>query len=225
MAESMSHDIVPPSRPVVWPLRRPETARTTFERLADGRRRILINHAELKGVTPEMLAWWYRHVIGEMAYAGGRWPRYLVWHPLDHISYTVVSEATGGGIGPGARLHIREAFQRSPENLLDITVTVERIDHDAAIIGNRVLGFPALRLINRFEGRPTGTNYVTEMVIGTPGIFGRLLFNPLIGTRILAGRKADAWVQHHIEEIGNLENFLPQLYRTETAMIESLPSS
>ena len=62
------------------------------------------------------------------------------------------------------------------------------------------------------------------MVIGAPGIFGRLLFNPLIGKRILAGRQADAWVRHHVEEIGNLENFLPQLYCAETAAIEKLSS-
>ena len=45
----------------------------------------MITHAELKGVTPETLAWWYRHVIGEVEYAGRQWPRYLVWHPLDHM--------------------------------------------------------------------------------------------------------------------------------------------
>src|SRR5262245_64954581 len=47
-------------------------------RLADGRREIEIRHAELRGVTPEMLDWWYGHVEGEMTYAGGTWPRYLV---------------------------------------------------------------------------------------------------------------------------------------------------
>jgi hypothetical protein len=198
-------------------LRSPETAATTFERLGDGRRRIVIRHAELKGVSPEMLAWWYGHVAGDMRYAGACWPRYLVWHPLDHISYTVIRPSRRGSVGPGARLHIQEAFQRSPENILDVKVTVERIDSEAAVISNRVLGLSVLRLINRFEPTPTGTNTTTEMTIGARGVIGRLLFNRLIGSRILPDGQAHAWARHHIEEIGNLENFLPELYRAEHA--------
>jgi hypothetical protein len=56
--------VIPPSRPVLWTLQAPETAETTFEQLADGRRRIVIRHAELKGVSPEMLAWWYPTAVG-----------------------------------------------------------------------------------------------------------------------------------------------------------------
>jgi hypothetical protein len=77
---------LPPPRLRLWPLRAVETASTAFETCPDGRRRIVIKHAVLKHVTPEMLDWWYRHVSGDMAYAGGHLPRYLVWHPLDHIS-------------------------------------------------------------------------------------------------------------------------------------------
>ena len=46
---------------------------------------------------------------------------------------------------------------------------------------------------------------------------GRLLFNRLIAVKILPERLACALVRHHVEEIGNLQNFLPQLYREETA--------
>jgi hypothetical protein len=206
---------LPPPRPVLWALRSPDTARSSFEVLGDGRRRIVIRHAELKGVRPEMLRWWYHNVLGEMDYAGGRWPRYLVWHPLDHISYRIVRAASGGGVGLGARLHIREAFQRKPDNLLDVTVTVERIDAAAAIIGNRILGLSALRLVNSFEATATGTRYVSEMVIGSDSLAGRLGLNRLARGLILPGAKAEAWARHHIEEVGNLENFLPALYAAE----------
>ena len=39
-----------------------------------------------------MLSWWYRHVPGTMQYADGTYSRYLVWHPLDHISYEIENE-------------------------------------------------------------------------------------------------------------------------------------
>jgi hypothetical protein len=178
---------------------------------ADGRRRVMIRHAELKGITPDMLAWWFAHMEGEMDYAGGRWPRYLVWHPLDHISYEVVRRAPNGGVGPGARLHLCEAFQRAPRNLLDLTVEVERIDAEAAVICHQMFGLRVLRLINLFEPSPRGTRYVSDLTIGTEGLAGRLGFNRLIRSRVLPGDMALAWARHHIEEVGHLEHILPQL--------------
>jgi polyketide cyclase/dehydrase/lipid transport protein len=211
--------VMPPPRPLVWPLRAPETADTTVERLANGCRRIVIRHAELNGVSPAMLAWWYAHVVGDMEYAGAHWPRYLVWHPLDHISYEITQPSSDGG-GPGTRLHIREAFQRDPENLLDVTATVERIDAREAIISNHVLGLSALRLVNRFDATAAGARYVTEMTIGDAGVIGRLFFNRFINSRVLSGSQERAWIRHHIEEVGNLENFLPQLYQAKGLSIE-----
>src|SRR5262249_17805918 len=107
-----------------------------------------------------------------------------------------------------------------PDNLLDVTATVERIDEQAAVIAHRVLGLPALRLINRFEATPTGTKYVSDLMIGSAGMIGQHIFNPLIGARILPGRHGRAWVRHHIEEVGNLENFLPELFAQNALGLE-----
>ena len=159
-----------------------------------------------------MLGWWYHNVEGDMDYAGQRWPRYFVWHPLDHISYTVTGRIDGK-IEPGTRLHIREAFQRNPENLLDLRAEVESIDSSAAIIRKRIAGLTVLRLVNRFTATASGTRYVTEMTIGVEGPLGRLL-NPLLRRRILGGARGQAWIRHHVEEIGLLEHFLPGLYAT-----------
>ena len=207
---------LPAPRPMLWPLRRADSAIVNIAILPDGRRRIKIRHAELKGVTPEMLAWWFGHIEGEMLYAGRSWPRYLVWHPRDHISYEVVKRGRGrGNVGRGAQLRVREAFDRDPRNLLDVTMTVERIDSEAAIIGSRVLGASALRLCNFFQRTQTGTRYVSIMMIGSESGLGRYGLNWLLRSRILADDQAHAWIKHHIEEVGNLENFLPALYAAE----------
>src|SRR5215207_7397564 len=207
--------VLPPARPVVWPLRPAQSAHTTVEILPDGRRRILIRHADLRGVTPEMLAWWFAHVEGEMEYAGRRWPRYLVWHPLDHIAYEVVKRTPEGDVGPGARLHVREAFQRNPRTLLDTIVDVERIDAEAAIISRSVHRQRILGLVNTFERTPTGTRYVSEMTIGMANVAGSLGVNRALRALILGGPTALAWARHHIEEVGNLEHFLPGLFASE----------
>jgi hypothetical protein len=202
---------LPPPRPVLWPLRPPGSA-TVRKTSSDGRTVVTIRHALLDDVTPEMLSWWYGHVSGTMRYAGEVWPRYLVWHPLDHIAYEVTSPADDG-VGPGARLHITEAPGRDLDQLIDIRVGVEQVDTQAAVISSRVLGTALVRLENEFTPARGGTRYVTRMTIGDTTPAGRFVLNRLAHTRAFPPAKLAAWTRHHIEEIGNLENFLPDLFR------------
>jgi DAPG hydrolase PhiG domain len=177
---------------------------------------VTIEHAPLGGVTPEMLAWWYGHVRGSMPYAGGTYPRYLVWHPLDHISYEVREPLADGSVGPGAKLHITEALGRDLRNLIDIVVTIERLDESGAVVGRRVLGTPVVVLENVFEPIPQGTRYVSRLTVGGNTPLARLCLNRIARGRAFPDWKVDPWwIRHHIEEIGNLENFLPELFRDQ----------
>jgi hypothetical protein len=179
-----------------------ESAKITLTELQDGRRCILIRHKELKEVTPQMLAWWFSHVVGKTEYAGRRWA-YLVWDPID---CEVLNTATAGAVTRGARLRVREAFQ------LDVTVDVERVGSQVAIISGRLLGLNVLRLVNSFTPTTTGTLYETDITIGSSSWIGRLGLNHLMRGRVLA-EDPRVWVRHHIEQVGTLENFLPALYR------------
>jgi hypothetical protein len=203
---------LPPPRPMLWPLRPVESAE---HRISEdgGQLVITIMHAPLLGVTAEMLRWWYCHVPGTMTYAGETWPRYLVWHPLDHISYDVVRPAPDGRVGPGAELHIVEALGRDPANRLDIRLRVDEIGAGRAVIAKRVLGTGIVRLENEYADSPAGATYVTRMRIGDHGALGRLLLNRVARHRAFPPRRIQPWIRHHVEEIGNLENFLPELYQ------------
>jgi DAPG hydrolase PhiG domain len=205
----MSVQKLPAPRPVLWPLRTQDSARVS--RSDDGGRRVItIEHAPLTGVTAEMLTWWYGHVRGTMPYADGMYPRYLVWHPLDHISYEV--ENDGAVVSAGSRLHIVEALGRDLESVLDIHVTVERVDERSAVISRRVLGSSVVRLENEFESSSAGARYVTRMTLGDDTLPGWLMLNRVARTKALPPRKLEKWIRHHIEEIGNLEHFLPALF-------------
>lgn len=208
----MRRDVeLPPPRPVLWPLRTTDTATVDDEVLSDGRRRLTVRHADLEGLTPTQLAWWYGHVDGDMEYAGEILPRYLVWHPLDHISYEVLANrAPGGAVTAGSRLRVQEAFRRDPRDLLDLRVEVERLDAEAAVIRRRVVGRTVLRLVNRFTPAETGTSYVSVMTIGLAGRAGAAGLNRLLRRRILAGDQAHRWARHHIEEVGNLVHVIPR---------------
>ena len=202
---------LPEPRPLLWRLRPLESARCSIAQHG-GRSVVTIQHAPLRGVTPEMLSWWYRHIPGEMAYAGCTYPRYLVWHPLDHIDYVVTAYGPSGGVSPGARLHITEALQRNMENLLDIDVSVLEMDTGHAVIANRILGTSLVRLDNEFAASPAGASYVTTMTIGDDTILANSVLNQIAHRKAFPTRRIKPWMRHHVEEIGNLENFLPDLF-------------
>lgn len=203
---------LPPPRPLAWELKPLSSADTAFNLLEDGRLELTIAHDVLKGVTPAMLKWWFGNVVGNMEYLGSVYPRYLVWHPLDHVHYGIVRPAKNGEVDVGARIRIVEAFGRNPDHLVDTTMLIVQLDETGATVVRRQFGIELVRLANTFVPGPAGTQYFTRMVWGSPSWFGKALFNRLIRPRIFSNEMARSWQRHHVEEIGNLENFLPAFY-------------
>ena len=134
----------------------------------------------------------------------------MVWHPLDHVSYEVENNAPP--VRVGSKLHIVEALGRDLDSVLDIHVTVEEITDRSAIISRRIAGSSVVRLENEFESSNGAARYVTRMTLGDDTMLGRLLLNRVARTKALPPPKLERWIRHHIEEIGNLEHFLPTLF-------------
>ena len=109
-------------------------------------------------------------------------------------------------------MNVVATLGRDLDSVLDIHVVVERIDDSTAVISRRVFGSSIVRLENEFESTGAATNYVTRMTLGDDTLPGRLLLNHVAHTRALPPHKLTRWIRHHIEEIGNLENFLPALF-------------
>jgi hypothetical protein len=51
------------------------------------------------------------------------------------------------------------------------------------------------------------------MSLGDDTALGRRLLARVARTRALPPNELRSWISHHTDEIGNLENFLPDLYR------------
>jgi hypothetical protein len=60
----------------------------------------------------------------------------------------------------------------------------------------------------------SGTRYHNSLTVGTQGFAGGIV-NPLIRTLAFDEAHGRAWIKHNIEEVGNFEAFLPQLYAAE----------
>jgi hypothetical protein len=189
------------------------SARTDLRTLPDGRLELTIEHDLLKGVTPPMLLWWFSHIEEDMEHEGRVLPRYLVWHPLDHVDYEVLDRRADRQVRAGVRFHIVEAFGRDPRYFVDTVDVVEKLDETGIVLAQRLFGrAPVFRLEHRFEPVAGGTLYRSQMLVGSAAPFSRVFLNRLIRPLWFPDHMGRAWLRHNVEEVGNFEHFLPDLY-------------
>ncbi len=191
------------------------SARTAFRRLPRGSFELTIEHDLIRNVTPRMLAWWFGHIDGTMHYQGREYPRYLVWHPTDHVHWALAQAAPGGGAGVGSHFRIVEAFGGNPRHWIDSTEQVTKLDATGIRLVRRALGTEVFSLEHWFEADAQGTRYRSRMQVGAESPLGQFLLNPLLQRRLFTADMGYAWLRHNVEEVGNFEFFLPELYAAE----------
>jgi len=196
---------------IPWTKKMVGSARSGVEILEDGRIKCWIEHEVIRGVTPAMLVWWFKHLEGDMAYAGKMLNRYRVWHPRDHIAIEYVKRNADGTVGVGSVIHITEMLGENPDYFVDIHTEIVRLDEGGFGHRPRFHGFQLAAMDYEFKEVPGGTLYKNSLIAGKEEYFGRVL-NPLIRRFIFDEAHARAWIKHNIEEVGNFESFLPQLY-------------
>lgn len=174
-----------------WPLKPLSSARTTLAHLRNGQLELTIKHDLIRGVTREMIAWWFCHIDGNMEYEGRIYPRYRVWHPCDHIYYKDITVAADGSGSAGTRRHIVEAFGRNSRYFVNIIDHVEYLDESGILLSTEQAGItlgsvhsPLMplgvefgTLQHDFIAAPTGVRYESRLVVGHDSVFGRLFLN------------------------------------------------
>ena len=198
-----------------WKLKPLSSAQSGTETLADGRKRFWIKE-ELKGITPEMLVWWFRHLEGDIEIEGRLLNRYRVWHPFDHVSVHYVRRAPDGSIGPGAQIAAYELLARNPHYKVNGVATIEKLDEEGFINNVTVHGFPFARLEHTFQQTPDGTHFEHFLIV--PGNQRLRFLSQVVVALLFSQAEGEAWLKHAIEEMGALEHFLPQLYEREVHM-------
>lgn len=199
--------ILPPPLAIPWTMKPLASADTRAERLEDGRSRLSIRHDVLRGVTPEQVHWWFQNIAGDMELEGRRVPRYRVWHPRDHVSFAI-RRRRGPTIGPGSVFHIRECFGRDPRWALDVHLNVTRLDPGGFTTFVRKAGVTVSRMEYHFTRVAGGTLYENSLTVG---IERAPRINAFLLPRVFPEERGGAWLLHNVEEVGNLEHFLPGL--------------
>jgi hypothetical protein len=203
---------LPPPRTSPWPLKSLQSARTSLTYDGDGRMVMRIHHDLLKGISPEMVAWWFGNIAGDMDVAGARLNRYLVWHPRDHIHWQLVQPGPDARAGAGAKFRIVEAFGRNPDFYIDVVDTVTRLDATGITLVSYKLGSQISHLNHDFIALDGGTQYVSTLTIGTTVPWLGTSLNRLLHNVVFTEAMGNAWLRHNVEEVGLLEHIIPCLY-------------
>jgi quinoprotein glucose dehydrogenase len=199
-------------RNLPWPLRDASSAETSHEILPDGRIHISIRHRPLPGVTPEMLAWWYRVLpISEVDFDGARRPLYHVFHPSEHGRIWIEAPAADGqpGVGAGGIVARYEWFgpYDSEGAARVVELSPRRFVVRPLVAG---LGFGEMR--HEWDRSPDGATYTVDSVIGVDWPLIGSLVNGLLRRYVYGDAMIREWQRHQIEEVGLLPHFLPALY-------------
>lgn len=197
------------------------TAECGASRLQDGRISYWIRHDLVRGVTPEMLVWWFSHLEGDVEIGGRRINRYRAWHPYDHVHASYARRRPDGTVGPGARIRLKEYLNANPAYAVDTVTDIEQLDAEGFIHNPRIHGVGGLvRMEYRFRRADGGTLYENRLIIGGERGWRRWL-TPLMQRFGFPHERGLAWLRHNIEEVGAFEHFLPALYRKETGLTAS----
>lgn len=201
---------MPPRIPPLGSARSVSDAHVTTSRAADGRRRTVVEHAPLQGITPAMLLWWFRNVEGDMGYRDQEVTRDREWHP-DHLLWELRRPSPAGGYGAGARVRRVERFAGDSGYYFDLTWLITRYDKAATTRVVRLFGATVVEREDRWIQVGRELRYTSVLTLGMRGRLGRLLNRTIFHVLVPRGVVA-AWVTHNVEEVGFLEWILVGLY-------------
>jgi len=220
---------VPARREFGWPLKPSSSCHFVRELLPTGQLLAVVNHSLVRGISCDMLLWWFRNFAnlrvrleGVPDHEGQRVPAYHLWHPVDHVNVRFVDGmATDGTLQPGGRLHVREALQADVYGLryaMDETVHVPYLARDGMSM-NKLdpsvgsVFFHRTHFCDVWEGGELlGVHYHSETVAGCAvrdrhtREVNRKVHGKFSAERLGVARR------HIVEEVGAYEHFLPVLY-------------
>lgn len=192
-----------------------------LERQRNGVILVQIEHDTLKGVSSEMMLWWFRN-LGQTTqwngidFSGPEISVYHLWHHRDHVAVTQLSDGADGetnrGFRKSAKSRIQEVFNDYRSKVDAEATTIELNDAEFTLIVSQ-FGMTVAKLAHHYNAEGNDLRFFTESHIGSRLPVVGPLFNWLILPWLYSLRKGEEWIRHNIEESGQTEKFVPVLYK------------
>jgi hypothetical protein len=204
-------------RDLPWPVADYRQAQAGHEVLPGGQLQMRIEHLPLPGITPQMLAWWYRVLpISTVEIKGNVLPLYHIFHPTEHGQLWVVEAASDGspGMGEGSLVARREWFGPFDSEGAGRVISISEA---GMTVRPEVAGLQIGEMRHIFEATADGSRYRVETRIGVDWPLIGPLLNALLRQTTFHEAMLQEWQRHQIEEVSLLPHYLPQLYAQQTA--------
>ncbi len=199
-------------RNLPWTVADYRLAHATHRTQPTGQVSLEIDHLPLTGITPEMLAWWYRVLpISTVEINGTTYPLYHIFHLTEHGQLWVVEPATDGsaGMGEGSLVARREWFGPFDSEGAGRVISIAA---EGMTVRPEVAGVQIGEIRHLFSATPTGSQYRVESLIGVDWpIIGPML-NAVLRKITFSEPMLREWERHQIEEVSMLNYYLPELY-------------
>jgi hypothetical protein len=164
---------------------------------------------EIRGITPEMLSWWWDHI--------GNTARYRLWQPVDHVSF----EWTVPPVNPDLHYDIG-AVQKATEYIGKSALTLNITGADPQVIAPPVPltdpGYFYARTDLTLLAGLLPSNSLTHQWRPNASGDGVILTSTFVNTalaRVLNATFFDDLGSHALREFQMLPYFLPRLYKRE----------
>jgi hypothetical protein len=170
-----------------------------YKELLKGETVSLVVEHELRGVTPEMLDWWWDHMDNDT---------YKLWNPKDHVA--LAWQILPSQVGHAGAIHM------ACEGISDVPASILRIrweEPSAALIA------PIYNHVNVGSMLAPGTD---DIPLGSAvheyeeTSYGTRMRSTFIIPAFLPPEFIENLRKHNIAEMGRFPEFLPQIYKEKT---------
>ena len=204
---------IPEPRAFGWQLKTFDNAHSKVTHLPDGRKLFEVNHPPVRGVTAEMLCWWYGvYADLQLVIDGVTYPAFLVSHPLDHISLESHKARSDGPLLPGDFVTLHEAYDRNPKYSINEYVEVIARDETQFHLRASRRGVTVADVVFEYQDGPDGATFTNHLTVGVREGLLKSFVNKVMIPWLYNEDKNYAWILHSVQEIGNFENFLPEIF-------------
>jgi hypothetical protein len=198
-----------------WAMRSLESAAIRMIVSDNSRVRVCIGHELLKKISPKMMCWWFNHLEGVCEIDGVTRSRFQLWHPFDHLYCKILQPKSRHGWLSKKKTRLLEKTRQPGGRMVKQVYTIEkRTQHEVILTSGNNRGIRTT-IHHLFQAINGGCKCDTIIDVYLPRgplklaleLFAKKPLQDILSERLL--------IRHYVEEMGNLEQFLPELYWAE----------